>query len=163
MGKRLDRLCVAGTVLLISFIGFSSQVFVVLPAVRYRYSDPELLRILLPFNLLLALVFYNYALVVRTDPGRVPKGWVSRRESPFETSGLSRTSRIAVGNLVYRQSLTRICSSTASGSQIARDRSHRGEETDGRTEVLSDLSRSVRGSCCAKASSFRIRRKALWH
>ncbi|GAA5951325.1 hypothetical protein JCM8115_005119 [Rhodotorula mucilaginosa] len=75
MGKRLDRLCVAGTVLLISFIGFSSQIFVVLPAVRYRYSDPELLRILLPFNLLLASVFYNYALVVRTDPGRVPKGW----------------------------------------------------------------------------------------
>lgn len=90
MGKRLDRLCVAGTVLLISFIGFSSQIFVVLPAVRYRYSDPELLRILLPFNLLLALVFYNYALVVRTDPGRVPKGWVSRRESRFVTSCLCR-------------------------------------------------------------------------
>lgn len=92
MGKRIDRLCVAGTALLISFIGFSSQIFVVLPAVRYRYSDPDLLRVLLPFNLLLALVFYNYALVVRTDPGRVPKGWVSRRGSPFVTLCLSQTA-----------------------------------------------------------------------
>lgn len=161
MGKRLDRLCVAGTVLLISFIGFSSQIFVVLPAVRYRFSDPELLRILLPFNLLLALVFYNYALVVRTDPGQVPKGWVSRCGSTFETSCLSRKSRIAVRHLVCSQTWTYLCSSTASGSQIARDGSHRGQEADGRTEVLSDLSRSVLSSCCAKAVSFRIRRKAL--
>ncbi|GAA5869031.1 hypothetical protein JCM3774_002454 [Rhodotorula dairenensis] len=75
MGKRLDRLWVAGTVLLISFIGFSSQIFVVLPAARYRFSDRDVLGVLLPFNLLLAFVFYNYALVVTTDPGRVPKGW----------------------------------------------------------------------------------------
>ncbi|BGP54356.1 Palmitoyltransferase [Rhodotorula sphaerocarpa] len=75
MGKRLDQLWVVSVVLLISFIGFTSQIWVVFPAGRYRFSDPELLRVLLPFNALLAGVFGNYALTVRTDPGRVPKGW----------------------------------------------------------------------------------------
>lgn len=81
MGKRLDQLWVVGVVLLISFIGFTSQIWVVFPAGRYRFSDPELLRVLLPFNALLVGVFGNYALTVRTDPGRVPKGWV-RHECP---------------------------------------------------------------------------------
>lgn len=76
MGKLLGRLWVAGTLALISFIGFSSQLFVVLPSYRYDLHDPALWRLLGPFNALLALLYLNYALTVRTDPGRVPLGWV---------------------------------------------------------------------------------------
>ncbi|GAA5836028.1 hypothetical protein JCM9279_002167 [Rhodotorula babjevae] len=75
MGKLLGRLWVAGTLALITFIGFSSQLFVVLPSYRYDTRDPALWRLLGPFNALLALLYLNYALTVRTDPGRVPLGW----------------------------------------------------------------------------------------
>ncbi|GAA5899320.1 hypothetical protein JCM8208_001615 [Rhodotorula glutinis] len=75
MGKLLGRLWVAGTLLLISFIAFSSQLFVVLPSYRYNVRDPALWRLLVPFNVLLALLYLNYALTVGTDPGRVPLGW----------------------------------------------------------------------------------------
>lgn len=33
----------------------------------------------MPFNFLLVLLYYNYALCVTTNPGRVPKGWVRTR------------------------------------------------------------------------------------
>lgn len=60
---------------LISFIAFSSQLYIVLPAYHHVLST-SLLELLLPFNALVALVFYNYALCVATNPGRVPKEWV---------------------------------------------------------------------------------------
>jgi len=78
MGKLLGRLWVGATTSLIAFIGFSSQLFVVVPSFRHDVRDQAFLRLVVPFNALLALVFVNYALTVGTDPGRVPKGWVRR-------------------------------------------------------------------------------------
>ncbi|BGP38603.1 Palmitoyltransferase [Rhodotorula kratochvilovae] len=75
MGAVLGRLWVGGTTLLILFIGYSSQLFIVLPSFRYDLSDPALARLLVPFNALLVLLLVNYALTVRTDPGHVPQGW----------------------------------------------------------------------------------------
>ncbi|KPV76336.1 uncharacterized protein RHOBADRAFT_13465 [Rhodotorula graminis WP1] len=75
MGKLLGRLWVGATLVLISFIGISSQLFVVLPSYRYDWRDPDLWRLLAPFNVLLAFLYLNYALTVGTDPGRVPLGW----------------------------------------------------------------------------------------
>ncbi|GAA5892632.1 hypothetical protein JCM5296_006180 [Sporobolomyces johnsonii] len=75
MGKLIGRIWVSGTLLLISFIGFTSQLCIVLPSYHYDYTNPELLKLLLPFNTLLFLLFWNYALCVRTDPGQVPRGW----------------------------------------------------------------------------------------
>ncbi|GAA5923042.1 hypothetical protein JCM1841_000291 [Sporobolomyces salmonicolor] len=75
MGKLIGRIWVTGTLLLISFIGFTSQLCIVLPSYHYDYTDPELLKLLLPFNAFLSLLFWNYALCVSTDPGQVPRGW----------------------------------------------------------------------------------------
>ncbi|GAA6052390.1 hypothetical protein JCM3770_000219 [Rhodotorula araucariae] len=75
MGMLLGRLWVGGTTVLILFIGYSSQLFIVLPSFRYNLADPALARLLVPFNVLLALLLVNYALTVCTDPGRVPQGW----------------------------------------------------------------------------------------
>ncbi|GAA5829376.1 hypothetical protein JCM11251_005026 [Rhodosporidiobolus azoricus] len=75
MGKLLGRIWVTGTVLLISFLGFSSQLYIVVPSFPGGLTDPDCLRLLVPFNLLLGLLFYNYFLTVSTDPGQVPKGW----------------------------------------------------------------------------------------
>ena len=58
---------------LISFIGFSSQLFIILPT---STSSSSLLRLLGPFNILLGLVFWNYYLCLTTDPGGVPNNWV---------------------------------------------------------------------------------------
>lgn len=140
MGKRLNRLWVVGTVALISFIGYTSQIFVVFPAVRYRFSDPELLRVLLPFNILLAFVFYNYALTVRTDPGRVPKGWVSLSESARLASDAAKGP---LGGARARADTSLNIANAASRSETARDWAHRGQEADGRSKVLPKLSRSV--------------------
>ncbi|KAL7342987.1 zf-DHHC-domain-containing protein [Rhodotorula toruloides] len=74
-GKLVGRLWVGGVLSLISFIGFSSQIWVVLPSYGWDWTDAELWRILAPFNALLALVFLNYGLTARTDPGTVPQGW----------------------------------------------------------------------------------------
>jgi len=64
---------VSGTLALISFLGYSSQLLVVIPT---KELDSSLLKLLLPFNILLALLYYNYYLTIHTDPGAVPKGWV---------------------------------------------------------------------------------------
>ncbi|GAA6059464.1 hypothetical protein JCM10212_005403 [Sporobolomyces blumeae] len=75
MGKLTGRIWVAGTLVLISFIGFSSQLFIVLPSYEHDWRDRELVKLLVPFNVLLALLYLNYALTVATDPGSIPKGW----------------------------------------------------------------------------------------
>ena len=77
------------TVSLISFISFSSQIFIVWPWYGREISI-DLLKLLVPFKYVLELcfreltrsalifmVFYNYRLCVKTPPGGVPAGWVS--------------------------------------------------------------------------------------
>lgn len=78
MGKLLGRIWVTGTVILISFLGFSSQLFIVVPSFPDGVTDPDCLHLLVPFNILLAFLYLNYYLTVTTDPGQVPKGWVRR-------------------------------------------------------------------------------------
>jgi hypothetical protein len=36
---------------------------------------------LVPFNVFVLLIFYNYYLAVTTDPGKVPPQWVSRLDT----------------------------------------------------------------------------------
>lgn len=67
------------TLSLIAFISFSSQIFIIYPS-HGRKVSPELLQLLGPFNVLVFFVFLNYALVLYTDPGRVPREWV---RSPY--------------------------------------------------------------------------------
>ncbi|KAK4687748.1 hypothetical protein P7C73_g2362, partial [Tremellales sp. Uapishka_1] len=69
-----NRVWVGGTLSLISFISFSSQIFVVWPQYG-RTLSIELIKVLLPFNLFIFMVFWNYRLCVITPPGSVPPGW----------------------------------------------------------------------------------------
>lgn len=69
------KVFVVGVVLLISFIAYSSQLILFLPA--YGGWNSTSLIMLLPLNLLVAMVFYNYYLSVTTDPGKIPLHWVS--------------------------------------------------------------------------------------
>ncbi|MBW0494120.1 hypothetical protein O181_033835 [Austropuccinia psidii MF-1] len=59
---------------LISFIAFTSQIFIIIPLFD-NLPKFHCLCLLVPFNLLVASVLVNYTLCVRTDPGRVPKQW----------------------------------------------------------------------------------------
>ncbi|WVQ78513.1 hypothetical protein IAT38_000599 [Cryptococcus sp. DSM 104549] len=74
MARDWSRLWVGGTVLLISFISFSSQIMVVWPWYG-REMSVDLLKLLGPFNALVFMVFWNYRLCVVTLPGGVPSGW----------------------------------------------------------------------------------------
>lgn len=69
------KVFVVGVLLLISFIAYSSQLVLFLPAYGWWTSESAIL--LLPLNALVAMVFYNYYLAVTTDPGKIPTGWVS--------------------------------------------------------------------------------------
>lgn len=69
---------------LISFLGLSSQAFIIIPTHHFDY---DLVKLLLPFNILLALLYWNYYLTARTDPGQVPTGWVSRALGPAVCGG----------------------------------------------------------------------------
>ncbi|OCF55869.1 palmitoyltransferase PFA4 [Kwoniella mangroviensis CBS 10435] len=74
MARDWGRAWVIGTSLLISFISFSSQIFVVWPWYG-RVISVDLLKLLVPFNFCVFMVFWNYRLCVITPPGGVPHGW----------------------------------------------------------------------------------------
>ncbi|RPD57081.1 palmitoyltransferase PFA4 [Lentinus tigrinus ALCF2SS1-6] len=74
MGRLTGRLFVLFTTCLISFIAYSSQIFVIWPWYG-RVLSVELLELLIPFNILVGLLLWNYRLCVMTDPGGVPSTW----------------------------------------------------------------------------------------
>ncbi|KAH9849211.1 palmitoyltransferase PFA4 [Lenzites betulinus] len=74
MGRLTGRLFVFFTTALISFIAYSPQIFVIWPWYGREFSI-ELLELLVPFNIFVGLLLWNYALCVRTDPGGVPPHW----------------------------------------------------------------------------------------
>ncbi|KAH9923635.1 zf-DHHC-domain-containing protein [Fomitopsis serialis] len=74
MGRLTGRLFVGFTTALICFIAYSSQIFVIWPWYG-RVLSVELLTLLVPFNVLVGMLFWNYYLCTVTDPGRVPHGW----------------------------------------------------------------------------------------
>jgi len=94
MGKLLGRFFVFFTIILISFNGYSSQIFIIWPWYG-REVSVDLLKLTVPFkcvcsispvcikswsepgrSLLLAMLWWNYYLCIVTDPGRVPPQWV---------------------------------------------------------------------------------------
>ncbi|KAI0297589.1 DHHC palmitoyltransferase-domain-containing protein [Multifurca ochricompacta] len=74
MGRLLGRLVVAFTTGLICFISYTPQIFIIWPWYG-RELSVELLTLLVPFNILVGILLYNYYLCVTTDPGGVPHGW----------------------------------------------------------------------------------------
>ncbi|KAF9531906.1 DHHC palmitoyltransferase-domain-containing protein [Crepidotus variabilis] len=70
----LGRIIVNFVLSLICFIAYSSQIFILWPWYGNVLSV-ELVTLLLPFNILVGLLLWNYFLCVFTDPGRVPAGW----------------------------------------------------------------------------------------
>ncbi|KAJ7459098.1 zf-DHHC-domain-containing protein [Mycena galericulata] len=74
MAGFLGRLVVNIVLLLICFIAYSSQIFIIWPWYG-RAVSVQLVTLLLPFNLLVGMLLWNYFLCVVTDPGRVPDNW----------------------------------------------------------------------------------------
>ncbi|KAL0951596.1 hypothetical protein HGRIS_008275 [Hohenbuehelia grisea] len=70
----LGRLIVNFVLCLISFLAYSSQIFIIWPWYGGVVSV-ELLNLLVPFNVLVAMLLWNYFLCVTTDPGQVPPNW----------------------------------------------------------------------------------------
>ncbi|SCV67858.1 BQ2448_5469 [Microbotryum intermedium] len=91
MGKWGGRIWVSCTTLLILFLGLSSQFYVIVP--WPSLSSQGRWRTLLPFNVLLSLLLYNYYLCITVDPGRVPIDWRPNHLEPMEVKSLTRTPR----------------------------------------------------------------------
>ncbi|KAI7849007.1 DHHC palmitoyltransferase-domain-containing protein [Circinella umbellata] len=73
------RVFIVGVSLLIATIAYSSQIFIFLPAMGWWSIKAA--KSLIPFNLLVLMIYYNYYLACTTDPGPVPQGW----EPPYST------------------------------------------------------------------------------
>ncbi|KII93606.1 hypothetical protein PLICRDRAFT_100276 [Plicaturopsis crispa FD-325 SS-3] len=74
MGRLLGRIIVGLVLCLISFIAYSSQIFIIWPWYG-REVSVDLLTLLVPFNVFVGMLLWNYYLCVVTDPGRVPASW----------------------------------------------------------------------------------------
>ncbi|KAL7408816.1 DHHC palmitoyltransferase-domain-containing protein [Mrakia frigida] len=72
--KLTEKLWVIFTIGLISFIAYTSQIFVIWPWYDRELSW-ELVALLGPFNVLVGMIFWSYYLCVTTEPGRVPDKW----------------------------------------------------------------------------------------
>ncbi|EIN13917.1 zf-DHHC-domain-containing protein [Punctularia strigosozonata HHB-11173 SS5] len=94
MGRWLGRIVVGLTLSLISFIAYSSQIFIIWPWYG-RELSVELMTLLGPFNLLVGMLLWNYWLCVLTDPGQVPKDWQPdvQSEHGYEVKPLTGTPR----------------------------------------------------------------------
>ncbi|KAI0778969.1 zf-DHHC-domain-containing protein [Trametes elegans] len=94
MGRLTGRLFVFFTTCLIAFIAYSSQIFIIWPWYG-RELSVELLELLLPFNVLVGLLLWNYTLCVTTDPGGVPPYWRPdvNDEDGYEVKKLTRGPR----------------------------------------------------------------------
>ncbi|KAH9932044.1 zf-DHHC-domain-containing protein [Epithele typhae] len=94
MGRITDRLFVVFTTSLIGFIAYSSQIFVIWPWYG-RVLSIELIQLLLPFNVLVGLLLWNYRLCVITEPGHVPSTWRPdfQDEDGYEVKKLTRGPR----------------------------------------------------------------------
>ncbi|THH06676.1 hypothetical protein EW145_g3922 [Phellinidium pouzarii] len=94
MGRLLGRIWVGFTTSLIAFIAYSSQIFVIWPWYGSVLSI-DLLKLLIPFNALVGMIFWNYFLTVFTDPGRVPRAWQPDTQSGegYEVKRLSGSPR----------------------------------------------------------------------
>ncbi|KAK7063949.1 Palmitoyltransferase PFA4 [Favolaschia claudopus] len=74
MAGFLGWLVVNLVVLLICFIAYSSQIFVIWPWYG-REISVQLVTLLVPFNCLVGMLLWNYFLCVTTDPGHPPDNW----------------------------------------------------------------------------------------
>ncbi|KAF5388519.1 hypothetical protein D9757_004693 [Collybiopsis confluens] len=93
MSGFVGRLIVTFVLLLISFIAYSSQIFIIWPWYG-RALSVELIILLLPFNLLVGMLLWNYFLCLTVDPGRVPPAWKPDTHSDgFEVKKLTGKPR----------------------------------------------------------------------
>ncbi|KAG9286704.1 hypothetical protein G9A89_012254 [Geosiphon pyriformis] len=70
------RLFVIGVVLLISFLAYTSQLFIFWDFLGGL--NVQSLAVLIPFNAIVLAIFWNYYLTCSTDPGQVPHNWVPK-------------------------------------------------------------------------------------
>ncbi|KDQ63231.1 hypothetical protein JAAARDRAFT_147325 [Jaapia argillacea MUCL 33604] len=94
MGRLFGRIFVGFTTCLICFIAYSSQIFIIWPWYGGEISV-ELLSLLIPFNVLVGMLLWNYTLCVTTDPGHVPASWAPDTQSGegYEVKKLTGTPR----------------------------------------------------------------------
>ncbi|KAG2368853.1 zf-DHHC-domain-containing protein [Suillus spraguei] len=70
----LGRIAICFVLFLIIFPALTCQIYIIWPWYG-RELSVELITLLLPFNVLVVSLLWNYYLCIVTDPGEVPDGW----------------------------------------------------------------------------------------
>jgi palmitoyltransferase len=121
--KWTEIIWVSCTLSLIAVLGYSSQLCIMLPYYNKTpsFSAQALAAVLVPFNLGLLGIFYNYYLCVTTDPGSVPHGYQPEwsalepvasphhHASPHADSGEMEPS-LELKQAIYRPRYCKTCS-----------------------------------------------------
>ncbi|KAH8835526.1 zf-DHHC-domain-containing protein [Flagelloscypha sp. PMI_526] len=101
-GGWIGRVIIGFVLCLISFIAYSSQIFIIWPWYGSVLSL-ELLVLLVPFNLLVGMLLWNYYLCVVSDPGSVPTHWKpDENDDGFEVKKISGQPRFCRTCKVYK-------------------------------------------------------------
>ncbi|TCD71190.1 Palmitoyltransferase [Steccherinum ochraceum] len=111
MGRRTGRLFVVFVIFLISFIAYSSQIFIIWPWYGGELSI-DLLKLLVPFNIFVWMIWWNYYLCIVTDPGQVPKHWRpdTQGDDGYEVKKLTRGPRYCRNCASYKPPRSHHCS-----------------------------------------------------
>lgn len=72
-----EKLIVTFVVILITYLQTTTS-FVILGPALGGWTSLHAQKILLPLNIFIISIYYNYYLACKTDPGHVPEGWVKR-------------------------------------------------------------------------------------
>ncbi|SJX61720.1 related to PFA4-Palmitoyltransferase [Sporisorium reilianum f. sp. reilianum] len=104
------------TLSLIAILGISSQLCIMLPYYHKTpsFSPRALAAVLVPFNLGLLGIFYNYYLCVATDPGSVPLGWEPDWSAldphPLQGQTAEHEASLELKTSIYRARYCKSCS-----------------------------------------------------
>ncbi|KAI8072384.1 DHHC palmitoyltransferase-domain-containing protein [Gongronella butleri] len=107
--KVKGQFIVTAVTAMIAFVAYSSQI-----AVLWSYLGGASLHtalILIPFNVLVIMIYVNYALTCLTHPGRVPPNWIPEQQRHLEVKRSTHEPRFCKRCDNYKPPRTHHCSS----------------------------------------------------
>ncbi|CEG67371.1 hypothetical protein RMATCC62417_03811 [Rhizopus microsporus] len=101
---------VMAVILFITFIAYTSQIFIIWPHITASTSLVQSICILAPLNLLIIMVYIHYLLTCFTHPGSVPSRYIPRQQAYVEVKKSTHTPRFCKTCNNYKPPRTHHCS-----------------------------------------------------
>ncbi|CAO3693105.1 unnamed protein product [Rhizopus stolonifer] len=103
-------LTVVTVALMIAFFAYTSQIFVIWPYLNTIFNLAQMICILAPLNLCVAMTYIHYFLTCFTNPGSVPIRYIPRQQAYIEVKKSTHTPRFCKTCDNYKPPRTHHCS-----------------------------------------------------